>query len=120
MTVAPYELAMQRIDIEFDVPQFDVSGLVRAISENAGHLPADKRDRYQLAFLAAAQARSSSHFAVLETQVFVPVPRWVLHVRAFRLRLSVFCFSAKLQIPVSQSQTPWLSRKPQHQFERNG
>jgi len=46
MTVASYELAMQRIDIEFDVPQFDVSGLVRVISENAGHLPADKRDRY--------------------------------------------------------------------------
>ena len=46
MSVAPYELAMQRIDQEFDIPQYDVSGLIRVISENAGHLPADKRDRY--------------------------------------------------------------------------
>jgi len=45
-----------------------------------------KEGAYQLALLSAAQAHGSSHFAVLETQVFVPVPRRALHVGPFRLR----------------------------------
>ena len=45
-----------------------------------------KEGVYQLALLSAAQAHGSSHFAVLETQVFVPAPRRPLHVGPFRLR----------------------------------
>ncbi|WP_082771361.1 type IV toxin-antitoxin system AbiEi family antitoxin domain-containing protein [Burkholderia sp. PAMC 26561] len=56
-----------------------------------------KEDDYQLALLSAAQAHGSSHFAVLETQVFVPVPRRVLHVGRFRLRL--FCKQSVAQAP---------------------
>jgi hypothetical protein len=35
-----------RIDAEFDIPQYDVSGLIRAIHANNGRLPASKRVRY--------------------------------------------------------------------------
>ncbi|CAN7176506.1 type IV toxin-antitoxin system AbiEi family antitoxin domain-containing protein [Caballeronia sp. LjRoot31] len=56
-----------------------------------------KEDAYQLALLSAAQAYGSSHFAVLETQVFVPVSRRVLHVGVFRLRF--FCKQSVAQAP---------------------
>jgi predicted transcriptional regulator of viral defense system len=49
----------------------------------------EKEDSYQLALLSAAQAHGSSHFAVLETQVFIPVSRRVLQVGPFRLRFFV-------------------------------
>ncbi|MFM0630485.1 hypothetical protein [Paraburkholderia xenovorans] len=42
-----YEVATQRIDAEFDIPQFDVSGLIRAIYANHGRLPRDRRARYE-------------------------------------------------------------------------
>jgi predicted transcriptional regulator of viral defense system len=45
-----------------------------------------KEESYQLALLSAAQAHGSSHFAVLETQIFVPSSRRVLEVGPFRLR----------------------------------
>jgi len=48
-----------------------------------------KEESYQLALLSAAQAHGSSHFAVLETQVFVPASRRVLEVGPFRLRFFV-------------------------------
>lgn len=50
---------------------------------------AQKEEAYQLGLLSAAQAHGSSHFAVLETQVFVPAPRRVLNVGPFRLRFFV-------------------------------
>ncbi|AME23729.1 hypothetical protein AXG89_07580 [Burkholderia sp. PAMC 26561] len=56
-----------------------------------------KEDAYQLGLLSAAQAHGSSHFAVLETQVFVPAPRRVLHVGPFRLRF--FSKQAVAQAP---------------------
>jgi hypothetical protein len=37
---------LRQVDSEFDIPQYDVSGLIRAISANGGRLPANKRDRY--------------------------------------------------------------------------
>ncbi|WP_029972135.1 hypothetical protein [Paraburkholderia graminis] len=42
-----YERAVQRIDAEFDIPQYDVSSLVRFIQANHGRLPADKHQRYE-------------------------------------------------------------------------
>jgi predicted transcriptional regulator of viral defense system len=56
-----------------------------------------KENAYQLALLSAARAHGSSHFAVLETQVFVPVPRRVLHVGPLRLRF--FCKQSVAQAP---------------------
>ena len=56
-----------------------------------------KEGAYQLALLSAAQAHGSSHFAVLETQVFVPLPRRALHVGPFRLRF--FCKQAVALAP---------------------
>ncbi|MGF6770648.1 putative transcriptional regulator of viral defense system [Paraburkholderia sp. GAS199] len=48
-----------------------------------------KEESYHLALLSAAQAHGSSHFAVLETQIFVPSSRRVLQVGPFRLRFFV-------------------------------
>ncbi|MFM0173658.1 hypothetical protein PQR33_30520 [Paraburkholderia sediminicola] len=42
-----YEEATRRIDAAFDIPQFDVSGLIRTIYENHGRLPRDRRARYE-------------------------------------------------------------------------
>ncbi|MFM0174111.1 hypothetical protein PQR33_32820 [Paraburkholderia sediminicola] len=47
MNLDAYELAMQRIDEEFDLPQYIVSALIREIQANSGRLPADKHGRYQ-------------------------------------------------------------------------
>ncbi|MFT4437893.1 hypothetical protein ACMX25_31580 [Caballeronia sp. 15715] len=41
-----YELAILRIDAEFDIPQYDVSALIRSIVANRGRLPLDGRSRY--------------------------------------------------------------------------
>lgn len=46
----------------------------------------EKEVSYHLALLSAAQAHGSSHFAVQETQIFVPAARRNLHVGLFRLR----------------------------------
>jgi len=47
MNLDAYELAMQRIDEEFDLPQYIVSALIREIQANSGRLPADKQGRYK-------------------------------------------------------------------------
>lgn len=47
MNLDAYELAMQRIDSEFDLPQYIVLGLIRKIQTNIGRLPADERGRYK-------------------------------------------------------------------------
>ncbi len=36
-----YELAILRIGAEFDIPQYDVSALIRSIVANRGRLPLD-------------------------------------------------------------------------------
>ncbi|ANB77350.1 hypothetical protein AYM40_35330 [Paraburkholderia phytofirmans OLGA172] len=46
MSPDAYERAIQRIDAEFDIPQYDVSGLIRLIRANDGRLPADKYERF--------------------------------------------------------------------------
>jgi hypothetical protein len=46
MTVSGYDIAMRRIDAEFDIHQYDVSGLIRAIHANNGRLPATRREQY--------------------------------------------------------------------------
>jgi predicted transcriptional regulator of viral defense system len=46
----------------------------------------EKEEAYHLALLSAAQAHGYSHFAVLETQVFVPAVRRDLEIGPFRLR----------------------------------
>jgi len=46
MNPSAYERAIRRIDKEFDIPQSDVSRLVRLISASGGHLATDKRDRF--------------------------------------------------------------------------
>lgn len=46
MSYDAYELATLRIDAEFDIPQYDVSALIRSIVSNRGRLPRDGRNRY--------------------------------------------------------------------------
>jgi hypothetical protein len=47
MNLDAYKLAMQRIDSEFDLPQYIVSGLIREIHANWGRLPTDEQRRYK-------------------------------------------------------------------------
>lgn len=47
MSPDAYEVATQRIDAEFDIPQYDVSALIRSIVANRGRLPPDGRKRYR-------------------------------------------------------------------------
>jgi hypothetical protein len=47
MSPDAYERAMHRIDAEFDIPQYDVSSLIRLIQANHGRLPAAKHQRYE-------------------------------------------------------------------------
>jgi hypothetical protein len=47
MKLDAYEVATQRIDAEFDIPQYDVSTLIRSIVANRGRLPPDWRNRYR-------------------------------------------------------------------------
>lgn len=48
-----------------------------------------KEAAYHLGLLSAAAAHGSSHFAVMETQIFLPLPRRELQVGPFRLRFFV-------------------------------
>lgn len=47
MSPDAYGVATQRIDAEFDIPQYDVSNLIRSIVANRGRLPPDGRNRYR-------------------------------------------------------------------------
>jgi hypothetical protein len=47
MSPDAYEVTTQRIDAEFDIPQYDVSNLIRSIVANRGRLPPDGRNRYR-------------------------------------------------------------------------
>ncbi|MFM0630505.1 hypothetical protein [Paraburkholderia xenovorans] len=47
MNLDAYEHATQRIDAEFDLPQYIVSALIREIQANNGRLPADTHGRYR-------------------------------------------------------------------------
>ncbi|WP_413196785.1 type IV toxin-antitoxin system AbiEi family antitoxin domain-containing protein [Pararobbsia alpina] len=48
-----------------------------------------KEVTYHVGLLSAATAHGSSHFAVMETQIFLPLPRRELQVAPFRLRFFV-------------------------------
>lgn len=43
-----YDAAVQQIDMEFDLPQKDISRLIRMIHGNKGHLAARKRGQFDL------------------------------------------------------------------------